>query len=244
MSQQVDTLFTGGSVFLPGADSSVPSAVAVTGGRIAAVGPDDELASWPEPDTEVVDLAGGLLLPGFQDAHVHPVMGGLAMLQCELHGTTSAQQCLDIVARVRRGEPRPRVDRRRRLVDGVLPRRHPDPAGPRRGRARSAGLPDQPRRPRQLGQHRGARARRHRRRHSRSRRRPDRARRRTARRPARCTRVPVTSSAACCPSQQRRGHVRRAAGRPGAAVLPRHHRLAGRRCRATASGSTTSSRST
>ena len=98
MSQQIDTLFTGGSVFRPGSGSSVRAAVAVAGGQIAAVGPDAELAALAGPDTDVVDLAGGLLLPGFQDAHVHPVMGGLAMRQCELHGTASAQECLDIVA--------------------------------------------------------------------------------------------------------------------------------------------------
>jgi predicted amidohydrolase YtcJ len=98
MSQQLDTLFTGGSVLLPGAAGPGATAVGVTRGRIAAIGPDDELAELAGPDTEVVDLSGGLLLPGFQDAHVHPVMGGLAMLQCELHGTTSAQQCIDIVA--------------------------------------------------------------------------------------------------------------------------------------------------
>jgi len=73
MSQQIDTLFTGGSVFRPGSGSSVRAAVAVAGGQIAAVGPDAELAALAGPDTDVVDLAGGLLLPGFQDAHVHPV---------------------------------------------------------------------------------------------------------------------------------------------------------------------------
>ena len=108
---------------------------------------------------------------------MHPVMGGLAMRQCELHGTTSAQECLDIVAEYAAAQPGSRVDRRRRLVDGVLPGRHPDAAGPRLGRARPAGLPHQPRRPRHLGQHRGAGARRHRRGDSRPARRSDRARR-------------------------------------------------------------------
>ena len=99
MSQQVDTIFTGGSVFLPGAETSIQAAVAVTArpdrrhraGRRAG-------RAGRARHRVVVDLAGGLLLPGFQDAHVHPVMGGLAMRQCELHGTTSAQECLDIVA--------------------------------------------------------------------------------------------------------------------------------------------------
>lgn len=54
----------------------------VADGRVAQVGPDAELD--PPAGAEVVDLAGGLLLPGFQDAHVHPVQGGLERLRCDL----------------------------------------------------------------------------------------------------------------------------------------------------------------
>ncbi len=97
MAEQVDTVFVGGSVFAPGADSSRRAGLAVSGGRILAVGRDEDVRQLAGPQTEVVDLAGGLLVPGFQDAHVHPVMGGLAMKRCELHGTASAQECLDIV---------------------------------------------------------------------------------------------------------------------------------------------------
>ncbi|MFI5101242.1 MAG: amidohydrolase, partial [Actinomycetes bacterium] len=98
MLEQVETLFVGGSVYAPGASGPERLGVAVAGGRIVAIGPDADLRDLATTRTDVVDLAGGLLLPGFQDAHVHPVMGGLAMLQCELHGTASAQECLEIVA--------------------------------------------------------------------------------------------------------------------------------------------------
>ncbi len=98
MNDRIDTLFVGGSVFHPGAASTVPADVAVTDGRLSAVATPGELRNLAGATTEVVDLTGRLLLPGFQDAHVHPVMGGMAMLQCELHGTGSAQECLDIVA--------------------------------------------------------------------------------------------------------------------------------------------------
>lgn len=98
MRDMIDTVFTGGSVFHPGSASSVRADVAVVDGRIAAVAAPGELRHLSSAATEVVDLTGQLLIPGFQDAHVHPVMGGMAMLQCELHGTTSAQECLDIVA--------------------------------------------------------------------------------------------------------------------------------------------------
>ena len=80
-----DLLFTGGVVFAPHSPQPTPTAVAVRAGRIAAVG-GVELRDLAGPRTQVVDLAGGLLLPGFQDAHVHPVGGGLERLSCDLSG--------------------------------------------------------------------------------------------------------------------------------------------------------------
>lgn len=53
--------------------------VLVEDGRITAVGPDVTV-----PGARVVDVDGGLLLPGFTDAHVHPVQGGLERLGCDL----------------------------------------------------------------------------------------------------------------------------------------------------------------
>ena len=47
----------------------------VADGLVVAVAPDADLDV--PAGAEQVDLAGGLLLPGFQDAHVHPVQGGL-----------------------------------------------------------------------------------------------------------------------------------------------------------------------
>ena len=63
---------------------SEPSAeaLAVSGGRVVALG--DAALDLVGPRTDVVDLEGGALLPGFQDAHVHPVLGGLQQLRCDL----------------------------------------------------------------------------------------------------------------------------------------------------------------
>ncbi|HET8927988.1 MAG TPA: amidohydrolase, partial [Microbacterium sp.] len=49
-------------------------------------------------ETEVVDLAGRMLVPGFQDAHVHPVMGGIGLLSCNLHDAETETEYLDIIA--------------------------------------------------------------------------------------------------------------------------------------------------
>lgn len=89
-----DLLFTGGPVLTPGGRTA--TAVAVTGDRITAVG-HDEVRELAGPRTEVVDLAGRLLLPGFQDAHVHPVPAGLELAQCDLTGATTAEESVAAV---------------------------------------------------------------------------------------------------------------------------------------------------
>ncbi|MFJ9722202.1 amidohydrolase [Streptomyces sp. NPDC101209] len=89
-----DLLFTGGPVLTP--EGRTATAVAVTGGRITAVG-HDEVLDLKGPRTRVVDLAGRLLLPGFQDAHVHPVPAGLELSQCDLTGATTAEETVAAV---------------------------------------------------------------------------------------------------------------------------------------------------
>lgn len=85
-----DLVFTGGPVFTATTTRARHHAVAVLGGRIVAVGPG--ALDLVGARTEVVDLAGRLLVPGFQDAHVHPVSGGLELLRCDLNdGTTLAE---------------------------------------------------------------------------------------------------------------------------------------------------------
>ena len=89
-----DTALVNGAVYTVDAVRSWAQAVAITDGRIAIVGTDDDVRQAIGPATEVVDLAGRMLVPGFQDAHVHPVSGGLDMLQCNLHDLSTADEYL------------------------------------------------------------------------------------------------------------------------------------------------------
>jgi predicted amidohydrolase YtcJ len=73
-------------------------AVAVADGKIAAVGTDDEVREVITSGTEVLDLKGRMVLPGFQDAHVHPPSGGLEMLRCNLSEAYSIPEYERIVA--------------------------------------------------------------------------------------------------------------------------------------------------
>jgi len=96
-----DIVFTGGAVFTADTVRSRASSVAVSGGRIVAVGGDD-VRDLVGPSTEVVDLRGRMLTPGFQDAHVHPVWGGLDMLRCDLAELATAGEYLDAIGRYAR----------------------------------------------------------------------------------------------------------------------------------------------
>ena len=76
------TVFTNGALFTGHAYVGPVGAVVVRDGRVERVlPPGAEL-----PRGRVVDLAGGLLTPGFVDAHVHAVQGGLELLRCDLSG--------------------------------------------------------------------------------------------------------------------------------------------------------------
>ncbi|OEJ27683.1 amidohydrolase [Streptomyces agglomeratus] len=92
-----DLVFTGGPVLTLDAARSRATTVAVTGDRVTAVG-HDEVRDLIGPQTEVVDLEGKLLLPGFQDAHIHPVAAGLELAHCDL---TAARTAAGTVAAVR-----------------------------------------------------------------------------------------------------------------------------------------------
>ncbi|MFJ1967391.1 amidohydrolase [Streptomyces sp. NPDC087903] len=88
-----DLVLTGGPVHTVDPARSRATAVAVRHGRIAAVG-HHEVHELIGPRTEVVDLAGKLLLPGFQDAHVHPQGAGIELGLCHLADTVDPAEYL------------------------------------------------------------------------------------------------------------------------------------------------------
>ena len=79
-----DILFRHGAVYTVDAARSWASAVAVRKGRITYVGSDSIPAGLIGPKTEVVDLSGKMLLPGFEDGHVHPIGSGVELGECTL----------------------------------------------------------------------------------------------------------------------------------------------------------------
>lgn len=99
-----DLLVHRGRVF-DGATRTSATAVAVSGGAVVAVGSDEEAAAHVAPGATRIDAAGGLIGPGFLDAHVHPPQGGRERLTCDLTDATDARSTLDRVARYAAAHP-------------------------------------------------------------------------------------------------------------------------------------------
>jgi predicted amidohydrolase YtcJ len=67
-------------------------AVAIFRDRIIAVGGNSAIEAWRGPETRVVDAGGHLLLPGFNDAHVHFVSAGIELDSVQLNDATSKEE--------------------------------------------------------------------------------------------------------------------------------------------------------
>lgn len=102
-STSADMVMRNGYVYTVDGKDSVQQAVAVKDGKILYVGSDEGAASYIGTQTQVIDLAGRMLMPGFIDAHMHPGDGGRAMTLCDLKYQTmtrkvfqeTIQACLD-----------------------------------------------------------------------------------------------------------------------------------------------------
>jgi len=92
-----DLVLVGGTVITVDEGSPEAEAVAVKDGRILAVGTSDEIRAMAGRGTEVIELDGRVVMPGFIEGHGHFLGLGQARMTVDLQGTTSWDQ---IVAKV------------------------------------------------------------------------------------------------------------------------------------------------
>lgn len=70
----------------------VAEALAIVGNRIAAAGSTDEIRRLAGAGTRVIDAGGRLVLPGFNDAHVHFLSGGFSLSSVDLRDAKSPEE--------------------------------------------------------------------------------------------------------------------------------------------------------
>jgi len=87
-----DLIITNAKVWTVDEAHPTAQAVAVLGDRIVAAGSNADVESLRNPATKVIDAGGKVLLPGFNDAHVHFVGGGLQLDAVQLNDAASTEE--------------------------------------------------------------------------------------------------------------------------------------------------------
>jgi predicted amidohydrolase YtcJ len=89
-AQQADIIYHNGSILtMAGAEPTYVEALAIKEGKIMVVGSKDEAFAMKNDSTEIVDLSGKALLPGFIDGHSHYINSLLVANQCKLYAPPS-----------------------------------------------------------------------------------------------------------------------------------------------------------
>ena len=78
-----DAVYTNAKIYTVDAGNNWAQAMAVTDGRIVAVGSDEEIAAYAGDATASLDMQGRMIMPGIHDTHIHPSLAGeMQQLQC------------------------------------------------------------------------------------------------------------------------------------------------------------------
>ena len=97
MSDPADLILADADVWTGDAARTWSDSVAIRGDRIVAVG-DDAVRGMRGPATEIASLPGRMVVPGFQDAHVHPLFGARNLLELNLDRVFGKEAYLDEIA--------------------------------------------------------------------------------------------------------------------------------------------------
>lgn len=101
-----DLIVTDAKVWTVDKEKPTAQAVAVLGERIVAVGSKDEVGQWRGLSTRVIDAGGKLVLPGFNDAHVHFVSGGFQLDRVKLNDAATKEEFKQRIAAKARQTPK------------------------------------------------------------------------------------------------------------------------------------------
>src|SRR4030043_2200624 len=92
-----DLIFRNGNIICMDPGNTTAEAVAVKGKKIIAIGSNKELESLAGKNTEVIDLSGRTVLPGFIESHFHPDWYALSLLEVNLEKCTNIDDVLRLL---------------------------------------------------------------------------------------------------------------------------------------------------
>jgi len=93
-SQQADVILTGGRIWygLEAPVTGAPTAIAIAGGKVLALGSDAEIEALAGPSTERIALEGRRVVPGFIDSHTHFIDGGFELAGVQLRDAATPEE--------------------------------------------------------------------------------------------------------------------------------------------------------
>jgi len=103
-----DLILTNGKIWTVNNAQPQAEAVACTGARIVAVGSTADISKWAGPKTQIIDLAGRLVGPGFNDAHVHFCAGGAHLASVKLRDARTEAEFRERIRKFAAGLPKGR----------------------------------------------------------------------------------------------------------------------------------------
>ncbi|MCG7549569.1 amidohydrolase [Pseudoalteromonas sp. Of7M-16] len=91
-------VFINGRIYTVNEKAPWAQAIAITDNKIVFVGTSDQAQQYIGDNTQVIDLKGKMVMPGFHDVHMHPLESGSDATQFTIPEATSAQTYINLVA--------------------------------------------------------------------------------------------------------------------------------------------------
>jgi predicted amidohydrolase YtcJ len=104
-SAAADLVLTNARVYTVDPANVWAEAVAIQGDQIVYVGDDAGVKAYKSTNTRVVDLGGRMVVPGFQDVHIHPIAGGVEATACDLNPFETVADYRTRIAEYARANP-------------------------------------------------------------------------------------------------------------------------------------------
>jgi predicted amidohydrolase YtcJ len=101
-----DLVLKSGAIYTVNGARTWAQAVAIRAGHIVYVGTDRGVTAYVTPSTRVVDLKGKMVLPSFQDAHIHPISAGIQANSCTLDGLKTAPEYVAAIKKCADAHPK------------------------------------------------------------------------------------------------------------------------------------------
>jgi len=136
-STPADLVLRDGKIYTMDPARSWAEAVAIKDGRIVYVGDEPGLAQWIGPKTQTMDLRGRMVLPSFNDGHVHAVEAGIGMNRCALDNAQTKEEAFALIKKYAQEHPKaawivgqgwqlpifPQANPQKEWLDAVVPDR-------------------------------------------------------------------------------------------------------------------------